>query len=293
MGVAPRTPVNAPQAAAPRVGLIATARVLQGDTVDAPGRWTGGFSYLPEACAAGGTLDPCNPGSMSVAAGNTPDNVDYDPVVLWEGDTCSAMDLPRDYQGRARRLLVACQSKQLAAELWKGTQAQAMTDAPNRWLASDEANTVTNGALSEVNALACLEDALAACSCGRAMIHATPGTVTQWRSHGLIERLPASGGVVYVTAMDTLVIGDAGYDGSGPDGQSAASGSVWAYGTDLVDVRLGDIRILPDGDIRQAVNRSTNDITYWAERYAAATWGGCCHVAVEVDVDICADLAGS
>lgn len=292
MGVAPRTPVTAPQAAAPRVGLIATARVLQGDTVDAPGRWPGGFAYLPEACAAGGTLDPCTPGTITVDANDTPDNIEYDPVVLWAGDTCSAMDLPRDYQGRARRLLIACQSKHLAAELWKGTQAKAMVAAPNRWLASDEANTVTNGPESVVDGLACLEQALAVCSCGRAMIHATPATMTHWKENGLIERVPATGGFVYVTAMDTLVIGDAGYDGSGPDDQPAVAGSVWAYGTDLVDVRLGDIRTMP-GDVREAVNRSTNVITYWAERYAAATWGGCCHVAAELNVDVCADLAGS
>jgi hypothetical protein len=30
-----------------------------------------------------------------------------------------------------------------------------------------------------------------------------------------------------------------------------------------------------------------------AQRLAAATFDGCCHVAAEIDIDICADLTGS
>jgi hypothetical protein len=283
--------VTAPQAAAPRVGLIAAARVLTG--ADAGPRWQAGFGYLPEACSAGGVARrDCATGSLAIDAGDTPDNVEFNPIVLWAGDACSVIDLPRDWQGRARRLLVACQSKLLAAELWNGDLAASAGLTANRYLASNDANTVTNGALAEVNALACLEDALAACSCGRSMIHCTPGTAIQWKAHNLIERVPAANGFLYVTPQDTIVVADAGYDGSSPDGNPAVSGSVWAYGTSLVDVRLGDIVVTPDNDTA-AVNRSLNDFEYRAQRLAAATFDGCCHVAAEIDIDICADLTGS
>lgn len=295
MALAPTALVQAAPASPPRVGLIATvlgASGLGDGSTSTDGRWEAGFGYLPEACAASGVLDPCSPGSLTIDADDTPPNATYSPVLLWAGDTCSTFDRPRDWQGRARRLLKACQSKQLAAELWNGTRAKTMGEVGNNWLASNEANTVTNGPLAEVNALACLEDALAACSCGRSMIHCTPGTAIQWKSHGLIERVPASGGFVYVTPQDTLVVADAGYDGSSPDGNPAVPGSVWAYGTSLVDVRLGAIAIFPRDDVG-AVNRSLNNFAYRAERLAAATWDGCCHVAAELDIDPCEDLVGS
>lgn len=290
MTLAPRTPVLATPSAPPRVGLIASARELNRveEQVGGQSRWGGGFGYEPENyCAGSGVVDPCDSSKPPDAGLGV---IEYDPVLLWAADQCATFDRTRDRQGRARRRLLACQSKLLAGELWTGTVAIA-SSFPNKYLASPDANTVSDGALSEVNALACLEEALAACSCTTAMIHATPGLLTQWKAASVVERF----GNVFRTANDTIVVADAGYTGSGPDGQPAADGSVWAYGTDVVEVRLDEVMVFPNADAEAMTltPSADNTLVYRAERLAAASWDGCCHVAVEVDITVCADLANS
>ncbi len=288
MGVGPRAVVTAPPAAAPVYGLIPAVQVLRGNDKTLVGRWETGFAYLPESCATAAVLDPCDHSAKPGA--DAPSTIDYDPVVIMTQDTCSTFDEPRDWIGRATRLLTACQSKQLASELWTGALTQASANIDNAWLASLAANVVTNGAVAEVNALACLEDALASCSCGRGMIHCTPGTLVRWATSDSIRYENG----LWLTPMGSVVIADNGYDGSGPDGQAAASGSVWAYGTDLVAVRLGDIQVFPPEGIGiGSVDRSLDTVVVRAERLAAATFGPCCLVAAELDITICADLAAS
>lgn len=283
----------------PRVGLIASAAVLESpaapvdSTDDNPQtRWEAGFAWEPENyCSGGGVTDPCGTSEMSVGDGLPVE--EYDPVLLWAGDKCTSMDRQRDRAGRARRRLLACQSKLLAGELWNGTLAQA-AGLPNKYLASDDANTISgNNSLNPVNALACLEEALADCSCTTAMIHATPGLLTHWFGLRLVERM----GNLFRTGNDTIVVADAGYTGDGPDGQPPVSDSVWAYATDLVSVRLGAIQVLPVAGADSAamtIGRTPDNLlTYRAQRLAAASWDGCCHLAVEVDIEVCADLAAS
>lgn len=294
MGIAGNGPVTASPAAPPRTGLIASARELKrvDEQVNTEGtRWEDGFAWEPENyCSDLGVADPCAILTREVTSNRAIQT--HDPVALWAADKCSTYGM-RDRIGRVRRRLIACQSKQLANEFWNGTGAIEFGFESNKYLASPDSNVVTDGALSEVNALACLEEALATCSCGRAMIHATPGLMTQWMAANVITRV----GNVFLTANDTIVIADAGYTGNGPDGQPAASGSVWAYGTDLVEIRLGPIATYPNEDNSaegmDLTPAADNSLTYWAERLAAATWDGCCHVAVEVDIEVCEDLAAS
>lgn len=296
MGIAGNGAVLASPAAPPRTGLIASARELkrleESTTTDGT-RWENGFAWEPENyCSGNGVADPCANATAKTVDSNRAVQT-HDPVALWAADKCSTLDRTRDRTGRVRRRLLACQSKLLAGELWNGTGAIAFGFDDNKYLASPDSNVVSDGALAEVNALACLEEALAACSCGRAMIHATPGLMTHWRASNLVERM----GNLFVTANDTIVVADAGYTGDGPDGRPAVEGSVWAYGTDLVEVRLGAIDTWPrENDSAEGMDLSPapdNLLTYRAERLAAATWDGCCHVAVEVDVNVCEDLAAS
>lgn len=299
MGIAGNGAIDAPQVAAPRVGLLASANVIEDSpeprsdanpTTD----WRLGFSWNPEQVCIGdgqGVFNPC--GSDTKDAGDNPEVLLYDPFGVWASDECSGFDISRDRIGRARRRLLACQSKIIAHEFWTGEMADA--DAlPNRFLASPTANTVTNGSVSEANALACLEEALADCVCGTGMIHVTPGLMTHLAAAQVIQRF----GNVFRTANDTIVVADKGYDGSGPDGQPAADGSVWAYGTDIVTVRLSSIDVLPSDDPEDPGSMAmesapTNTITFIAERLAAVTFDACCHVAAEVNINTCADLVAS
>lgn len=280
-----RAVVPSPPAAPPRTGLVASARKPQ----DPPGlRWQSGFAYAPENCAGMTTAAGCAVTSdMTIGANRA--EVDYDPVLLVAGDKCSTFGFgARDYDGRARRLMEAATSKLLAAEFWKGTVAKA-NNLPNNYLARIAANTLTNGPVNDVDGLACLEAGLAAAGVGRKMIHCTPSTLTHWMNAYLITQQPGS--MIWTTAHDTIVVSDDGYDGSSPDAVAARNGSVWAYGTDIVDVRLDTIEVM--GTFDQQVDRLHNLVELRAQRLAAATWDGCAHVAVELNENICADPGGS
>lgn len=283
--LAPAEVVQPYPAAPPTVGLIASARLPQ----DPPGtRWQGGFRYLPENCQGGNAIAGCD-NSTSKTIATDIGIVGFQPVILWAGDKCSPQDRTHDYKGRARRLLEADQSRQLAKEFWRGDLAKANPDWPNRFLADNtHVNVLNVGTLSPVDALACLEDGLASCSGQRGMIHCTVGTAIHWANARLIERV----GQYVMTINNTIVVADLGYDGSGPHGQARQVGHVWAYGTDLVDVRLDDVQVLPDLEL-QALERTQNTFQYRAERLGAATWAGCCHVGVEIDLFTCSHTGGS
>lgn len=288
MALGPSEAVDPVPAAPPRVGLIASAR--KGDALRLPARWNNGFGYEPENyCGANGVVDPCS--STKTFEPDNRDIVTVDPVVLWAGDACNTYASARDRAARARRRLEACQSKLLAGELWEGTQATA-SSFDNKFLASPDANTVSDTSLSPSDGLACLEQALAACSCSRSMIHVTNGLMVYLARDNLVTRV----GDVFVTANDTLVVADAGYTGTGPEGQPSVTGAVWAYGTDIVNVALDEVQVFPKTDIEamgQTDGAYDNTLTYRAERLAAAWWDGCCHLAIAFDIDVCSDLEAS
>jgi hypothetical protein len=259
---------------------------LTADVLEGSGRWENGLRYAPEGCGdAAGTVDPCSTPTKTVSFASNPAVVEAEAFGVWAGDTCSTFGWQaRDYIGRAKRLLLACQGKQVENEFWSGAQAQA-SGWPNPRLADPVADVVTPGAaVSPEMALRCLEQALAECSCGPGMIHATPQLVTAWAVNYLVQRQP-NGQIL--TVLGTPVVAGAGYDGSSRDGEPQASGSVWAYGTGRVTVRLGDIEVIP-GDLAQATDRENNTVTYRTERLAAVTFDPCCHVAARVDLELCA-----
>lgn len=278
-----RAPVGAPRRVPPPLRLL-TSGVLPEDQAEGTdeSRWELGFEFERESCGDAETFDPCAPGSFTPERNTA--QIEYEPFGVRAGESCSAFGFSqRDYEGRARRLLEACESKQIANEFWTGDLATERA-WPNRFLADTDSDVVTDGPTAVIDVLACLEQGLAECACGtRGMIHATPQLVTHWAALGN-SVLRREGGLL-LTIHDTIVVTDAGYDGSGPSGQ-AAGASQWAYATGLVTVRRSPIIITP-GDISQALTRTVNTIEYTAQRLAAVTWDGCCHLAAQADLEVC------
>lgn len=286
-------PRGAPVAARPagygRYGLIPVASTV-GD-VRAPDRWVG-FSWLPEACGVAAAMDISGCGAASgldIPAG--PGFREFVPYGLWAGDQCSPWDKTREYAARARRQLQAGQSFQLEREFWTGTLAKAATpDWPNDYLANADTTTIlaSSAALAPLEALAALEQGIAtATHGGRGMIHATPATVTHWANGGALRRE----GNLLLTVLDTIIVAGSGYTGSSPGAVAAANGAVWAYGTDLVDVRLGPVHTVPEDPTEAApgvpvaaLDRAVNTVGVYAWRAAAASWDGCAHVAVKLNI---------
>lgn len=270
--------VTAPPAVPPVLSLVSMAR----DPGDWDDHMANGIRFQPESCSGGGgVLDPCGSDDKDIDA--TPAVVDFQPFAVWEGDRCSGTAFnSRDFKGRAQRLLLACESSHIAHEFWTGTLARAKHWTANRYLASEASDVVTNGPSEALQALECLEEALASCNCGqRGMIHCTPQLASVWSEFDVLRRE----GKYILTIMDTIIVPDAGYNGSGPYGPAVA-GSQWTYATSMVDVRRGPISIVPD-TVAEAMDRSNNLIEFRAERMAAATFAGCCHIAAEVNLPLC------
>jgi hypothetical protein len=278
--MASREGVRAP---IPREAALSLVNAMAPLDPAAAGRWELGFSFQPEACGDADVADPCNTTAFQFS--DRPAIVEGEPFAVRAGDRCSSLGFPaEDYQGRAERLLLRCQSKQISRELWEGTLAQA-AGWPNLFLADSGADTVTTGPSGLIDSLACLEQALADCACGeRGVIHATRQVVTHWAALGN-SVLRREGGLL-LTAHDTIVVSDAGYTGTGPEGQ-AAGDSVWAYATGPIQVRVSAIEVIPES-LSDAIDRETNTVEFVAQRLASATWDGCCRFAAEVDLAACA-----
>lgn len=249
-------------------------------------RWVGGFVFVPNSCAAaqaiaiGCDLSDFDDDRTHKAASDNPDNVEYQPFAVVGGDSCSALDKNRDRLGRARAQLLATESYQIARELWRGDLARA-GGWPNPFLTDPAATDL--GTHGPVHALAALEQFIVECLHGqRGMIHCTPYTASLWMATYAL-RVEQN---LLLTALGTIVVADAGYDGSAPDASdptppSDINDSANAYATPIVHLMRGTVTEV--GDMTSQIDRSVNDWTVFVERPVAATWGGCCLGTVAVD----------
>lgn len=142
-----------------------------------------------------------------------------------------------------------------------------------------------SGPVGLVHGLACLEQYLASNNGGQqGMIHATPQVVTHWASFRLLRRE----GNRILTFHDTIIVPSPGYSGNNPNG-SIADDDVWAYATDMITVRLGEVQTF---DLEDTVDRDNNTIQTIAQRRALADWQRCRHGGIRLAVDLC-DIGGS
>lgn len=295
-------PVDPTRPSPPRVGLIQAALTGQ---VDAEGKWLNGFAFQALDCIEGGAFDPCAADLELVIPENRA-NVEFVPFAVWAGYKCSTFTAEFDWTRAVTDALLASESKQVAREFWRGDIARA-EGHPNGFLTDDDASDeLSTSTLDPLEALACLEQYLGDCGNGQqGMIHATRQLVTHWANGGALRR---EGSRIF-TIHDTIVVSDGGYDGSGPnarddDAPEEAGATQFAYATGLVSVRLepmtpvtlkhpetGEtLELVPPligGPDASGVDRTTNLAEARAERRAAATWSGCCHAHVEVDLAAC------
>jgi len=277
-------PVAAVPAKPPKFGIFAA---LGGAQALTDGRWEFGFKFLPEACGISGALELECAGTTPDAPDLTgPSVVEGDPFVVFSEDRCSSFGWQaRDWQGRAKRQLIATRSYQIAKEVWSGvlTTSAGLSNIP---LTDPTSTTVGTGPMAVRHALACLEGALGQCCQGCVgLIHMTPQLLSELSAFPNAVML--SGGT-WVTANGHVVIPDAGYDGSGPGGTPAGD-TQWMYGTSMMGLRSSDILTIPasDEDMQMQMDRSVNDLLVTAYQVVAVQWDNCCHLAAEVDVPVC------
>lgn len=282
---APRRIVNTPSPVPSRLGLLSAALMPN----DGDDRWMGGFAYMPTTCSGVSAVVQC--GAATNPTMTSPTEVGFTPIVLFADDKCSARSFStRDFETRVRQKLEAGTGRALEREFWMGTIAQAQTYS-NDYLAKAGTTMLNSGTtMASYDALGCLEQYAADTGDGlRAMIHATRKTVTLWAKDHLVRRE----GNLLLTAMDTIVVAGVGYPGTKTDGTTPTGGDAVAYVTDMVSVRLSPVEIYdnpsdgPDGSLSSFTNKADNTIRMTAFRYAAATFDGCRHAGVLVDLAAC------
>lgn len=300
MAAGPHVVVEAVSPRVPSAGVSLAENALPGETTNGE-RWINGVKFRPYTLGGvGGAYDPCNvstltPGTLAPAQTG-------DPFAIWEAESCTAMGEERFIAAqRATTLLEATTSKKVASELWRGTIAQAASFS-NRRLNNPTATGnlgKINGAaaVNRVAAFAALEQSIGEQGSGaQGYIHCTRRTASFWSNDQLIERV----GNRLVSKLGTIIIADAGYDGSASNGTipSAAGITAWAYATGPVSLWVSDIEVAsgtqaspvpdisgdgPDGNLAASLDRSSNLITVRAYRYAVATFDSPLHVGVLVD----------
>lgn len=297
MVAAPHTVVEAVVPRPPSAGVSLVETALAGDDAS---RWLGGVQWRPYSPSLGGAYDPCNVGTLTI--GDPAGEQTSDVYVLWEADTCSALgETISEAQQRARDLLVATTSKRLARELWRGDVGVAASFANRRLnnpTAAGNLGKINGGsAVNRVAAFAALEQSIGEQWTGeQCYIHCTRRTASFWAADRLISRV----GNRLVSELGTIIVADAGYDGSVFTGGAStvpASGvgtQAWAFATGPVRVWLSDIEAtaanqaspagLPDysGDAA-AYDRAANTLAVRAYRYATAAFDASLHVGVLVD----------
>lgn len=189
-----------------------------------------------------------------------------------------------DYFGKAVRAIELCQGKDIEHELWTGElAAQDASSNPSRYLASVSAVSVAPSGtpLRPAHGLALLEKALGDCGCGtRGYIHATRDVASSLRKY-----IKPNGNDVLETNLGTGFIAGTGYTGSGPDGSVPSGQLRWMYATGQVSVGLGKVETTPPTR-SEAIDTEINSVIVKAERPAFASWDGCCHFAVLVDLSL-------
>ena len=234
--------------------------------------WLSGAAVYPYPPGTPHEWDPCSTGTFRTKEeGDAFDSPHFASFVSYLPITCSAISIgdPDEFARRAEIAMNAVQSFSVERQLSQGTGI-----ATNPFLA-DAAHDLTGAgatAQTPAAALAFLEEAIGATG-KQGMIHATPPVVSRWFDQEDWGSL--------VTANGTRVASGGGYAGATPSGRAdAAAGESWVYATGPVEVRLAPVAVM---DIKEVLDRTINDVTFRAERYALVTWDTQLQAVVLVD----------
>ena len=268
----PAVVLDGPVPAAYPYGLLNVARV-----VDEPSDyWLNGASVYPYPGEDTDGYDPCSAGTFRVKADGAGVDVQlFAAFVVYLPITCSAMSVgdPDEFKRRAALALAAREQAALERQLAAGSYI-----ATNPYLGDANMTQLGAAAVSGREALERLENAVGGTE-QAGVIHADPATVSCWsRDYLLYERQGK-----LRTANGTPVVSGGGYIGLVPDGEAVLGArESWAFGSGPVDVRHTETVMVPD-PIFEALDRSINEVTFRAERYALVTWDAQLQVGVLID----------
>jgi hypothetical protein len=278
--------VQGPRVRPARYGLFSVAQ--PGDTSDP--HWMAGVSFEDTLCAdIASTTAHC--GDTSPMPG--PKDIDggplfrlVDPFTVYGSYACGT-------GGRKASDAFAIASARLAAREELGVERVFWTGVTNdevlgSSLADGDAaaglsvvDLTGASTLDPVTALDLLEEAMGACIPGAGVIHVPLRAASSLASQFLVVR---DGDSIYTHTGQSVVFGS-GYPGTGPANVAVAANEAWLFGTGQIMVWRGDTFLTPELPA-QAVDKTLNDITVFAERTYAVGFS-CCIFAVRMFLSCC------
>ena len=278
----PPVRIDGPLPVAPPYGLVNTAEIVQ----ETDERWANGAQVYPYPVDLGDSWDPCSTGSFAVKAdGETPPLPIFAAFTAYLPETCTPSrimvgDMAASQAAFTARAQLAFAAKESAIYENVLATGGAFNATTQPYLGDSNLTILGSGAVSPQTGLALLEDAIGGTHV-RGMLHATPATLTAWTFTGpCIDRE----GTQLQTRIGTPVVSGDGYIGAIPDGEgSLGATEAWAFATGPVQIRRSaTITVLPE-EVKEALNRSENILTYRAERDVLVTWDTVAQYGVLID----------
>jgi hypothetical protein len=239
-------------------------------------RFENGIGYYAYPCGPAKKFDQCATVVVPKTTSTTTAATDFGGFTVYLASACTMRGVGNDDDEFKRRALAsfeAFEPAQVEAEFWDGAIQ------PNNPHLTTAAPTLPNGATTTnaVNGLALLEGVLQR----DGVIHATRRMVTAWIAARVINDDEGDG--VLRTYLGTPVVAGGGYSGAPPSGQPANAGTVeWAYVTTMPSIFRGPAFVTPD-TVAEALDRSVNTLTFYAERQYVVAFDQCVRAAVRID----------
>ncbi len=250
--------------------------------VDADFHARAGVQIWPYPPALPGVHNPCSEATGSSGLkdeGEPTAAVDFGGFTVYLPITCTTRGMG-EWEEFKRRAVVAMEAREsYAVEL---ELARDVAGIGNPHLTQGGITPLSGAAVSSSEGLALLENAIASETAQAGMIHADPATVTAWARDFLVYKENDA----LVTTNGTRVAAGAGYVGIHPSDESAPpADGAWAFATGFVQVVRSDIYGIPD-EVKEAVDRTFNVVTFRAERDYVAGWDGSFLAEVLIDRSI-------
>jgi hypothetical protein len=208
-----------------------------------------------------------------------------DPFAVYAGYECSTGGTPLSVAwDNAARILEMNWWRTVERAFWTGLDQDG--NEIRETLGTIDATDLTpvDGAVEMTAGVAMLESFAGDCFDCEPIVHANKGLATFFAERHLIQR---DGSNTRFLGTGTLLAAGGGYSDSGPGGVEAEAGEAWIYVTGGVRLTHGPVFFTPErDDAAGAVDRSVNDVTVYAERFAALQVG-CCVGAVKVILSGC------
>jgi hypothetical protein len=265
--------VPAPPVARLRYGLFTAA---QGPlTLDVRGIGAG-IQFLSDHCGGAAFYDAnCDTHPAKVFVEGT-DLMEANPFWVYAAKNCGLVGrTPSEMEAAVRQQLIAGEQQVVEATFWNGGPGVTPIEPS---LEGASSTTVVTTATGFGARIAALEEAFYDASGYIGTIHIN----TRAYAAAAYAQILEHSGAQLVTPIGSVWSFGSGYDITGPAGVAPAAGSVWAFMTSQVTRWQSDIAV---PDVRQTINRETNQYTVVAERVHALTYDCPDVFAIEVPIE--------